>query len=74
MANKLRIVKMGSETVYHKGMYSGYVGETFGQGRKYGYHINLARGTKNYPAPKSNYKTKASAIKAVKTWLNKMDK
>lgn len=67
---KMKITKRGD--VYKKGDYSGYIGETSGNGRKYGYHINLAKFSKNYTAPKSNYKKKSDAVKAIKTWLNKM--
>lgn len=74
MANKIRIVDMGKGMkVYQKGGYSGYVDATFGNGRKYGYHANLAKGTSNINSSvlgQSSFKTKAAAINAVKRWLN----
>jgi len=51
--------------------FDAYIGEVYGKGRKHGYYIQLARGTKNLDGEVSRrtYKTKAQAEKVIRTWL-----
>ena len=68
------ITDKDNNKLYRKGQYEGYVGENFGNGRKYGYHINLFSGNIQIRIPDSkDFKTKKLATKAVKFWINEMN-
>lgn len=51
--------------------FDAYIGEVHGQGRKYGYYINLSRSTSNLnkEVKKHTFKTKAQAEKVIRQWL-----
>jgi len=61
----------GRNKVFRAFPFDAYIGEIYGQGRKYGYYIQLARGTQNLnkEVKRKTYKTKAEAEKVIRRWL-----
>jgi len=68
---KIRKFRAGQDTeVMERNGYQAYTQSIFGNGRKYGWYVHLAKGTRNFPSPKPNrFKTKRAAQKFMIRWL-----
>ena len=68
---KIRISKRNGQKVFEAFPFDAYIGQIHGKGRKYGYYIQLARGTTNLnkEVKRHTFKTKAEAEKVILNWM-----
>jgi len=59
-----------AQTVFRKNGKWSYVGEVYGNGRKYGYYVAAGNGTNNNYKAQRNFKLKALALKYAKSLVN----
>ena len=67
----IRKVRVGSkDEVWEKNGYQAYTQEIFGNGRKHGWYVVLAKGTQNISVPRENkFRTKKEAQRFMAKWL-----
>ena len=68
---KLRISNLHGNKTFALGPFDAYIGEIYGNGRKNGYYIQLARSTQNLnkEAKKTTFKKKSDAEKFIRQWI-----
>jgi hypothetical protein len=68
---KISVSYLHGNKIFRLYPFDAYIGEISGKGRKYGYYIQLARGTQNLnkEAKRTTFDKKADAERFIRQWL-----
>ena len=68
---KIRVSNLHDHKTFRLGPFDAYIGEVYGNGRKNGYYIQVARGTQNLnkEVKRTTFKRKSDAEKVIRKWI-----